>query len=303
MAADLYVKQLNIGGTDYIVKDEQARQNINSVGADVKTRFAGVDLNGRDLEFYDGVGKDANLLDSMSTVSIVEASGLLDSKFGYVEYDSTNHEINFYDHSETDSKSGETVGHTLISTIDATDFIKDGMVQNVVISNGNLVISFNTDAGKQDISIDLDDIFDASNYYTSAEVDTLLGAKANTSSLATVATSGSYNDLTDKPSIPAAQVQANWNETDTTSMAYIQNKPTIPQGVVVDSTWVQNSTNPVESQLVQTALNGKQDTLVSGTNVKSLNGTSLLGSGNITQTVTGTYNSTTETLTLSISQS
>ena len=52
--------------------------------------------------------------------------------------------------------------------------------------------------------------------------------KVNTTDLSTVATSGSYNDLTNKPTIPAAQVQANWNETNTSSKAYIKNKPTIP---------------------------------------------------------------------------
>lgn len=40
------------------------------------------------------------------------------------------------------------------------------------------------------------------NFYTEGEVDTLLSAKANSSSLATVATSGSYNDLSSKPTIP-----------------------------------------------------------------------------------------------------
>ena len=46
--------------------------------------------------------------------------------------------------------------------------------------------------------------------------------------LATVATSGSYNDLSDKPSIPAAQVQSDWNEADNTKASFIKNKPTIP---------------------------------------------------------------------------
>jgi hypothetical protein len=46
-------------------------------------------------------------------------------------------------------------------------------------------------------------------------------------SFATVATSGDYNDLSNKPAIPAAQVQSDWNEADSTSMAYIQNKPSI----------------------------------------------------------------------------
>lgn len=38
----------------------------------------------------------------------------------------------------------------------------------------------------------------------------------------------------------------------------------------------------VDADSVQTALNGKQNTLVSGTNIKTVNGNSLLGSGNIT---------------------
>lgn len=46
--------------------------------------------------------------------------------------------------------------------------------------------------------------------------------------LATVATSGSYNDLLNKPTIPAAQVQSDWNEADNTKVDYIKNKPTIP---------------------------------------------------------------------------
>ena len=45
--------------------------------------------------------------------------------------------------------------------------------------------------------------------------------------LATVATSGSYNDLEDKPDIAAAQVNSDWNAT--TGVAQILNKPDIPE--------------------------------------------------------------------------
>lgn len=80
---------------------------------------------------------------------------------------------------------------------------------------------------------------------TEAALTTGLASKVNSSSLATVATSGSYNDLTNKPSIPSLTGYAT-------------------------ETYVNNG------------LSGKQTTLVSGTNIKTVNGTSILGSGNIT---------------------
>ena len=42
----------------------------------------------------------------------------------------------------------------------------------------------------------------SSDVYTKQETDTLLSNKASTVDLATVATTGSYNDLSDKPNIP-----------------------------------------------------------------------------------------------------
>lgn len=75
------------------------------------------------------------------------------------------------------------------------------------------------------------------NFYTEHEVDTLLGTKANSVDLATVATSGSYNDLTNKPTIPAA--------------------------VTVDSSLTGSSqTNPVQGGAIYSALAGKEDAQV-----------------------------------------
>lgn len=62
----------------------------------------------------------------------------------------------------------------VISNIDATDFIKDGMLDSVTVSGGNLNFVFNTDAGKETISIPLSEFFDASAYYTKSQVDTTL---------------------------------------------------------------------------------------------------------------------------------
>ena len=45
--------------------------------------------------------------------------------------------------------------------------------------------------------------------------------------LSEVAISGSYNDLTDKPTIPAEQVNADWTEADDTKKSFILHKPTV----------------------------------------------------------------------------
>ena len=62
-------------------------------------------------------------------------------------------------------------GSTVVATVDATAFIKDGMVSDVTITNNILIITFNTDSGKEPIEIPLTDIFNPSNYYTKTEID------------------------------------------------------------------------------------------------------------------------------------
>ena len=75
-----------------------------------------------------------------------------------------------------------------------------------------------------------DGTVDKTSYATTAA----LSAKANTADLATVATSGSYNDLA--------------------------NKPDIPEGVIVDSTLSGSSTNAIQNKVVHTALASKANT-------------------------------------------
>ena len=43
-----------------------------------------------------------------------------------------------------------------------------------------------------------------------------------------VAKTGNYNDLNNKPTIPAEQIQSDWNQTNTNAKDFIKNKPTIP---------------------------------------------------------------------------
>ena len=184
--------------------------------------------------------------DTSAVTESIEAavSGKADSSaitgfFGAVEYDSNSKHINFYHESTTGS---------VLAYVDAADFIKDGMVDNVEIKDVTLsgesvtclVITFNTDAGKEEIDIPISQIFDASNYYTKSETDSAISAatsgKAETSALTAV------NDVL---TAHTADTTIHVTSTDKT-------------------TW-----------------SGKQDALVSGTNIKTINGNSLLGSGDL----------------------
>lgn len=85
------------------------------------------------------------------------------------KYNSESKKIEFYHDS------------TKVAELDATAFIKDGMVNTVSITDGKtggensgkkvLLITFNTDSGKEDIEIPLANIFDANNYYNKTEAD------------------------------------------------------------------------------------------------------------------------------------
>lgn len=93
-------------------------------------------------------------------------------------YVSSSTTIDFY------NASGDVVAQ-----VDATDFIKDGMIDDVRIETISgvtyLVIDFNTDSGKEDIKIPLTDIFNPANYYDKTAVDALLANKANSADVYT----------------------------------------------------------------------------------------------------------------------
>ena len=85
--------------------------------------------------------------------------------------DTSNLGASLYYDSDTKLLELKNTSDAVISSIDATAFIKDGMLDSVTVSGGNLNFVFNTDAGKETISIPLTDFFDASAYYTKAEID------------------------------------------------------------------------------------------------------------------------------------
>ena len=83
---------------------------------------------------------------------------------------------------------------------------------------------------------------------------------------ATVATTGSYTDLINKPTIPAAQIQSDWNQTNNASLDYIKNKPTIPaQGVTTVAPTTLDSTHHVAGTISGTTLTLTTDATTANT--------------------------------------
>jgi hypothetical protein len=203
---------------------------------------------------------------------IPAVSGYADS----VKYNSTSKEVEFY-HGGT--------GGTKVFEYDASPFLIDGMVQNVEIKDVTisgesvtcLVISFNTAAGKQDINIPISEIFDASNYYTKAETDDEIDAKIAAASGVTTGQvqtmiDQSISGKADTTAVTAAIDAATSGKADTTAVTQVNNALTAHTS---------NADIHVTAS-DKTTWSGKQDALVSGTNIKTINGSSILGSGDMT---------------------
>lgn len=92
------------------------------------------------------------------------------------------------------------------------------------------------------------DVSDATSTFTKDEGDTSEISSGSTlkvlftkiskffAGLKRVAFTGSYGDLEDTPTIPAPQVQSDWNQYNSSAVDYIKNKPSIP-AAQVQSDW------------------------------------------------------------------
>ena len=151
------------------------------------------------------------------------------------EYVSSSTTINFMN-----------VDGDVISSINASDFIVDGMVEDVRIDTisgvSYLVIDFNTASGKQDIQIPLTDIFDPSNYYNKTEIDAALSGKADTSA------------------VTEAISEATSGKVDTTT--YTAYTASTDARLAEDEEVTAAALNDLNE-----AVSGKQDTLIAGDNI------------------------------------
>lgn len=283
------------------------------------TRKSGTYPSAKVLGIGTGLTLDVNTQLKVDFTKVAKPSDI-PSVTGYADsvlYDTISKEMKFY-HGGT--------GGTEVFGFDASPFLIDGMVQNVEIKDVEisgetvtcLVISFNTDAGKQDINIPLTDIFDASNYYTKDEVDAELSAKTDNSAFTayTAATDTALGNKADTTAMTEAISEATSGKVDTnTYTAYTAATDTVIAGkantgdVVTDVSvgsriiegrniyqiiktigGIQTSLNYLiggsgitlgDSRIISVDTNTIQEKLVSNTNIKTVGGNSLLGSGDI----------------------
>ena len=210
--------------------------------------------------------------------------------------------------------NGEKVwlkGHAQATYMSNGSTVEDA-INSIQVGSGGTINTSNLAtkdelAQKQDIISDLETIRNGSSKGATA---------VQPSSLATVATSGNYSDLTNKPTIPASvtestvsgwgftkntgtyskpssgipksdlasAVQTSLSKADTALQSYTEQYKGTVTGVKINGTTKNPSSGVVDLGTVITShqdISGKQDKLVSGTNIKTINGTSILGSGNI----------------------
>lgn len=167
----------------------------------------------------------------------------LASKIAGAAWDSNTSHLNFYDNV---SATGNPLTY-----VDGADWVKDSFLVSVTIEDKEisgetvtcLVFVFQTETGQTETDIPLTDIFDPDNY---VNVTTFTAYTASTSTEI-------------------------GNKADTTAVTAVNNALTAH---TADTTIHVTSSD-------KTTWNGKQDALVSGTNIKTVGGNSLLGSGDI----------------------
>lgn len=96
------------------------------------------------------------------------------------------------------------------------------------------------------VTLTTNNISEANNkLYVSWTEKSTWNAKLWLNDVSTVALTGSYSDLSNKPSIPAPQVQSDWTQNNQSAVDYIKNKPT------VDSAMSDSSTNAVQNKVIK----------------------------------------------------
>ena len=251
---------------------------VHTVSGEVQTLSGEVQTLSGEVQTLSGKSVTSGEVQTMINVAV---SGYPNE----AEYNSTDKKIYF--------KHNNTILPSM--TIDATDFIKDGMIESVeVVQSGGtsyLKIVWNLDGSsgstKKTIHLNIGDLFEADNYYTTGQTS---GATQIANALA-----AKQNSLVSGINIKTINNESILGEGNITieggGSSYtagdgidITNDVISVTGKVDTSAFTAHTADTVihVTSDEKTAWNGKQGQLISGVNIKTINNESILGEGNIT---------------------
>ena len=159
------ITKLRVNGTEYQIRDTQASAYTDTATSALAEAF--------DTKLNKKVDKTSIPSHIVSSVTYQD-SNVGDDTRPSITVDGVKTTLNLANRIEWDSNAKTLKlysGNHLLGSVDGTSWVKDGMVESAAIVGNNLEITFNTDAGKEKITVPLTDIFNPDNYYDKATID------------------------------------------------------------------------------------------------------------------------------------
>ena len=159
------ITKLRVNGTEYQIRDVQASAYTDTATSALAEAF--------DTKLAKKVDKTSIPSHIVSSVTYQD-SNVGDDTRPSITVDGVKTTLNLANRIEWDSNAKTLKlysGNHLLGSVDGASWVKDGMVESAAIVGNNLEITFNTDAGKEKISVPLTDIFNPDNYYDKATID------------------------------------------------------------------------------------------------------------------------------------
>lgn len=159
------ITKLRVNGVDYQIRDAQASAYTDTATSALASAF--------DTKL-DGKADKTSLPSHIVSSVTYQDTNVGEDTRPSITVDGTKTVLNLANKLEWDSNAKSLKlysGNHLLATVDGTTWVKDGMVESAAIVANNLEITFNTDSGKEKISVPLTDIFNPDNYYNKTEID------------------------------------------------------------------------------------------------------------------------------------
>ena len=159
------ITKLRVNGTEYQIRDTQASAYTDTATSTLAEAF--------DTKLNKKVDKTSIPSHIVSSVTYQDSNVGEDTRPS-ITVDGVKTTLNLANRIEWDSNAKTLKlysGNHLLGSVDGASWVKDGMVESAAIVGNNLEITFNTESGKEKITVPLTDIFNPDNYYDKATID------------------------------------------------------------------------------------------------------------------------------------